>query len=374
MKAIGMMSGTSLDGITVALASTGLNGENFKILSFETYPFSKKIRAFIEKVIEKGGTEEISFLNFYIGKLYANAVKEFMEEKKISRKEIDVIGMHGQTVFHTEKTRSLCGISVKGHTLQIGEPAFVARETGLTVVSNFRPKDMAAGGKGAPLIPLFDFLVFSKKGKRIAVQNLGGIGNVTFLSGKKLSSVFAFDTGPCNMLLDGAMKLLYGKNFDKDGKIASSGKIIEKLFAELKKTPYLKKKPPKSTGRSEFGEHFLKKALKGFEKERKSDIIATLNKFVAFTIFKSYEDFLPEIDYAVLSGGGVFNKTLVSNIKNYLKVPVYVSDEFGVPAEAKEAGAFALYALRTIHGRFSDLPGATGAKEKQILGDITYAG
>ncbi len=373
MRAIGMMSGTSLDGITVAFISSGINGEDFKVLSFKTYPFSEKTRSFIRHTILKGRVESISLLNFYIGKLYARYAMKFMRENRIKREDVEVIGMHGQTIFHTEKSESLNGITISGHTFQIGEPAFLAVKTGITVVSNFRSKDVAVGGRGAPLIPLFDFLVFSKVKKHIAVQNLGGIGNVTFLSGKKFSRVVAFDTGPCNMLLDGAVKLLYGKNFDENGKIASLGKVSNELFLKLSKIPYLKKKPPKSTGRSEFGEKFLRNVLKGFEMIKREDIVATLNKFVAFTIYKSYSDFLPPIDYVILSGGGVFNKTLVSNIRSYLDVPVYISDEFGVPAEAKEAGAFGLYALRTIHKEFSNLPHSTGASKKVILGDITYA-
>ncbi len=373
MKAIGMMSGTSIDGITVALVSTEPDGKDFKVEKYRTYPFSEKTRSLIIKTIAEGKAKEISFLNFYIGRLYAEYASKFIKEYGIDRSKVEVIGMHGQTIFHTDQKEKFGKFRIS-HSFQIGEPAFVAEKTGITVVSNFRAKDIAAGGSGAPLIPLFDFLVFAKKGKRIAVQNLGGIGNVTFLDGKSVSKVVAFDTGPCNMLLDGAVRILYVKNFDKDGKIARSGKTIKALFERLKKTPYLKKRPPKSAGRTEFGEVFLKKTVKGFESEQKANIIATLNKFVAFTICDSYNRFLKKPDYVILSGGGVFNKTLVSNIESCMNADVFLSDRFGIPAEAKEAGAFALYALRTIYKMSSNVRKATGAKRFVILGDITYAG
>ncbi len=372
MKAIGMMSGTSLDGITAALVETGVSGKNLKVLAYKTYPYTKCVQKLILDTIASGGVQEVSFLNFFIGKLYAETAKKFLKEFSISPSDVKVIGMHGQTVFHTaEKVRF--GRFSLSHTLQIGEPAFVAAETGVTVVSNFRAKDIAFSGQGAPLIPMFDLLVFARKGKRIAVQNLGGIGNVTVLSGTDIGGVFAFDTGPCNMVLDGATRLLYGKSYDRNGAIARSGKVIDELFHKLAKTPYLKKRPPKSAGRTEFGDAFLKEMLKGFENARKKDIIATLNKFVAFTVFDAYKRFAGKLDYAVLSGGGVFNKTLVDNIKEYLEVPVYFSDKFNIPAEAKESAAFALYALRTLYKLPSNVKKATGASKETILGVITYA-
>jgi len=371
MKAIGMMSGTSLDGITTALIDSKLNGKNLKVISYKTYPFSKKVQKLILDTIRDGKVKEISFLNYFIGTLYADTAKQFMKDFAIDPKEVKVIGMHGQTIFHIgEKVKF--GKYSFSHTLQIGEPAFVSAETGITVVSNFRAKDIALGGQGAPLIPMFDFLVFARKNKRIAVQNLGGIGNVTVLNGLNKDKVFAFDTGPCNMILDGAMRMLYGKRYDKDGEIANSGKIIDKLFAKLTQIDYLKKKPPKSTDRAEFGDQFVSKIIEEFKNEKKEDLIATLNKFVAFTIFDSYKRFVGPVDYVIVSGGGAFNKTLIKNIKDYLKVPVYLSDEFGVPSEAKEAAAFAMYALRTLYKLPSNLKKATGASKETILGDITY--
>jgi len=372
MKAIGMMSGTSLDGITIALVETGISGKNLKVILYKTYPYSKSVQQLILDTIARGGVREISFLNFFIGKLYAHFAKRFLKDFSIKLGDVKVIGMHGQTVFHSgEKTRF--GKFSLSHTFQIGEPAFVAAETGITVVSNFRAKDVAFSGQGAPLIPMFDFLVLSRKNKRIAVQNLGGIGNVTVLNGTDINGVFAFDTGPCNMILDGAMRLLYGKKFDRDGKVARSGKVIDALFEKLARTPYLKRQPPKSAGRAEFGERYLKEMLKGFENARKADIISTLNRFVAFTISDAYRRFIGKIDYVVLSGGGVFNKTLVDNIKMYLSVPVYMSDAFNIPAEAKESAAFALYALRTLYKLPSNIKRATGASKETILGVITYA-
>ncbi len=366
MNAIGMMSGTSLDGITVALVSTMPDGADFKVIAFKTYPFAKDIKEKIKNTIENGKTESLAYMNFLIGKLYAETLTTFIKEFEIERSKIYAVGMHGQTVFHsTEKFPFPV-------TLQIGEPAFVAYESGIDTVANFRAKDIAAGGQGAPLIPFFDFLIFSKYGKNFAVQNLGGIGNVTYVP-KNKNGVMAFDTGPCNMLLDSATEMLFGKEFDRNGEIAAKGNIIEPLLKELKAHPYLSKKPPKSTGRSEFGTEFTKQILKKFENKKKEDIIATLNFFVAFTIKYAYEKFLGEIDTVILSGGGAKNETLVKNVRKLTGKEVVLSDKFGIPSEAKEAAAFALYAIRTKMKLPSNLPNATGAKRKAIIGEITYA-
>ena len=370
--AIGMMSGTSLDGITVAMIKSGLKGENFSVEAWKNYPFSKNMQKTLLETIERGNAHDISLMNYTTGKLYASALKKFFKEFSIDSNRIAVVGMHGQTIFHTDKRERVGQFSVN-HTLQIGESAFIAEAFHIDTVSNFRARDIAAGGNGAPLMPFFDYLVFSRYRKRFAVQNLGGIGNVTYVNGTGERNVVAFDTGPCNMILDGAMRMLFDKPFDNEGRIAQSGRVNKKVLKRIiKYTRYLRKPPPKSAGRKDFGEAYLRKIVSFFEGGEKADIIATLNRFVAFTISDAYRRFLGEVDTVVLSGGGALNKKLVSNIKELTEKEVVLSSDFYIPVFAKEAAAFALYALRTKYRLPSTLPHVSGAKEPAVLGVIAY--
>jgi anhydro-N-acetylmuramic acid kinase len=366
MKAIGIMSGTSLDGITVSLIESGLDGENFKVLNYKTYPFEESLKDLIRDVSERGTTKDISNLHYKLGKLYAEVVSEFIKDLGIDTSSIEVIGLHGQTIYHEDRVS----------TLQIGEPSYLAVETHIDVVSNFRAKDIALSGNGAPLIPYFDYLVF-KDFAPIVLQNLGGISNLTFVKDKDINNVIAFDIGPSNMLLDGLSKALFDVPYDEDGRLASNGKINDEVLSYLLSHPYLKRNPPKSAGRNEFGDEFLKEILNEFyysNKINKFDLIATANFFVAYSIYDAYKRFLGEVPpVVVLSGGGSKNRTLVSNLKKLLgNTELKFSDDFGIPSESKEASAFALYALRTKYRKKCGIPTTTGAKDMSIWGCITY--
>ena len=291
--------------------------------------------------------------------------------------QIAWIGSHGQTVWH-----------IPGRaTLQLGEPAVIAERTGASVVSNFRARDIAAGGQGAPLVAFVDALLLTHPTKTRAVQNIGGIANVTYLRptqpspavrGKAREKAFAFDTGPGNMLMDDAVRRMTNgaQQRDVDGAIAARGQVSSELFEELMEQPFLHQPPPKTTGRELFGAQFGKQvwntgAARGLRDE---DMVATLTMFTAFSIAQAYRVFLPALpDEVIVSGGGARNRTLLRMLREQLEpnARVLLSDEVGIPSEAKEALAFALLAYETAHGRPSNLPAATGAKRAVVLGDVT---
>ncbi|BAL80429.1 anhydro-N-acetylmuramic acid kinase [Caldisericum exile] len=363
MKALGIMSGTSLDGITIALIEADPNAENLNILHYKTYPYSDEVKNRIKEVSEHGVVDEVSNLNYELGVIFSHAVSRFLTDFGIDFNEIFVIGLHGQTIYHNS------GIS----TLQIGEPSFIAIRNHIDVVSNFRSKDIVLGGTGAPLIPYFDFLYF-RKFSPVALVNLGGISNITFVPDNDPSHVIAFDMGPCNMVLDKSAQVLFGVDFDKDGAFAMQGKINDEMLDYLKNNEYILKKPPKSAGRSEFGDKFFGDILEKFGKINKFDFIATLNMFVAYSIAYSIKNFInSRFNLLVLSGGGAKNKTLVENIKRLLNdFEVKHSDNFGIPSEAKEAVAFGVYAIRSKLKLKSHLPQTTGSKSDYIMGSLTY--
>ncbi|MGC8576080.1 MAG: anhydro-N-acetylmuramic acid kinase [Caldisericum sp.] len=363
MKAIGIMSGTSLDGVTISLIDSLEDARDLKVLHYKTYPYDAQLKLRIKEISERGIVGEVSDLNYELGELFSKLLERFLNEFGIDSSDIFVVGLHGQTIYHND------GIS----TLQIGEPAFIALRNHIDVVSNFRAKDIVLSGTGAPLIPFFDFLYF-KRFSPIALVNLGGISNITFIPDEDPQSVIAFDMGPCNMVLDYASQVLFGSDFDKNGEFAKKGKIIEEMLDFLKGNEFIIRNPPKSAGRNEFGEAFMKDLLERFNYIDRFDFIATLNQFVAFAIWYSIETFIKsKPKYVVLSGGGANNKTLVNNLKRLLKgIELKLSDEFGLPSEAKESVAFALYAMRSKLKLKSHLPQTTGSKSQYIMGEITY--
>lgn len=363
MKAFGIMSGTSLDGVTISLIDSNEDASDLKVIAYKTYTYSTSLKERIKSISERGNVSDVSNLNYELGEIIAENLETFIKEFGIDMKDVFVVGLHGQTIYHNS------GIS----TLQIGEPSYIAVRNHVDVVFNFRAKDIVLGGVGAPLIPYFDYLYF-KKFAPIALVNLGGISNITFIEDSDPKKVIAFDMGPCNMVLDGATKKLFEKDFDKDGKLAMKGKVNEELFQYLLKNDFILKKPPKSAGRNEFGDFFLDHILNKFSYLDKNDFLSTLNYFVAYTIMYSIKNFLKRTpDIVVLSGGGAFNLTLVNNIKKLLNgIKVKFSDDFGLPKEAKESVAFALYAIRSKLKLRSHLPQTTGSKSEYIMGSIVY--
>ncbi len=368
---LGLMSGTSADGIDAVLAEFSGKGlrTRVKTLSFETYPFTPEMKKRILK-LDCARAEEICEMNFIMGELLAQAASRLMKRAKLSPGKVDFIGSHGQTVYH-----------LSGHpwrrnsTLQIGEGAVLAARTGMVTVCDFRPADIAAGGTGAPLVPFADYILFRKKGKPRALLNLGGIANVTVIPGT-LRQVMAFDTGPANMVIDSLVRLQSrGKRkWDDGGQIAGRGKLNEGLLGELMHHPYLRLPPPKSTGREIFGEEFAKDLWKRGRRLSFEDLLATATFFTAASIYLGFDRFifpLFRVEEIYVSGGGLHNRTLMGFLgKVFNPIPVAPLDDLGVQGDAKEALAFALLADATLQGMASNVPSATGARRPAVLGKI----
>lgn len=375
MRVAGIMSGTSLDGIDVAIVE--IRGRHLETLGFRTTPYPSAIRdrllSLYGAVLPPGGpsarrgsavgplpVEVISSLNFELGELYAKAALRAMARFG----KVELIGCHGQTVYHEGRR----------HTLQLGEAAVIAERTGVPVVSNFRARDIAAGGEGAPLVPFVDYLLFRHTSRTRIALNIGGIANITVIpSGAKPEQVIAYDTGPGNMAIDAlAQEHSKGKlRFDRDGKIAASGKIDVALLDALAKDPYYRRKPPKSAGREQYGAEFVARLL--VSKHPLPDLIATATALTARTIALAVRQHQDARTDLIVSGGGVRNPQLMAYLAAYLpEVAIYSSDELGVNADAKEAIAFAVLADATWRRRASNLPSATGARHATILGDVSF--
>jgi anhydro-N-acetylmuramic acid kinase len=379
---VGLMSGTSCDGIDVCLAKITGNGISTKIeiIGFETYPYDNDIRKLIFDTTQQqtGSVDKVCQLNFILGKLFADAVKQVARKLSVSLSEIDIIGSHGHTVYHVPSSRGNMD-KCAGSTLQIGEPSIIAQETGITTVADFRARDIAAGGEGAPLVAYADFILFGRDNVCRAIQNIGGIANVTFLPGDcDINGVIAFDTGPGNMIIDRFAEIITnGKSkFDKNGELASKGKLNQDLLETLCSHPYLSKRPPKSTGREDFGIQFSDNLYKDTKLGNIDalEAIATVTAFTARSISDSYRRFIQpvsEISEVVISGGGIHNLTLLRFLEHYLKgIKIRKADEFDIPSEAKEALSFAILANETVCGNPCNVPSATGARESVVLGKI----
>ena len=377
MLAVGLMSGTSLDGVDVVLCDITGKDEDTQVqqLNFKTYEIPEYLRDKIRKCCSRElvPVELICSLNFELGQLFAETVKKLCEESSVNLEDIAFIASHGQTIFHIPKAFS----DYVPSTLQIGEAAIIANECRTTVISNFRVMDMAVGGEGAPLVPYSEYLLYADKNQAVALQNIGGIGNVTFLPKKgDFTKVIAFDTGPGNMMIDAAVQKLYGKKFDKNGEYASKGNLIPLLAEELKNHPYFALDIPKTTGRELFGEHYTYALLEKYQDYNKNDIIFTLTWFTAYSIayhYKKYFIHQYNLDKCIIAGGGAYNKCLINLIKKELpEIEILIQEDLGYSSEAKEAIAFVILGNQTYHMRPSNVPSATGARKNVILGQITY--
>ncbi|KAA3597317.1 MAG: anhydro-N-acetylmuramic acid kinase [Candidatus Scalindua sp. AMX11] len=379
---VGLMSGTSCDGIDACLIKIEGSGLTTKVdfIGFETYPYSDEIREMILRSSkrETGSVDLVCRLNFTLGKLFANSVRRIAEKISIPLSEIDLVGSHGHTVYHLPASKGIVNIN-EGSTLQIGEPSVIAQETGITTIADFRTRDIAVGGDGAPLVPYTDFILLGRDGVCRAIQNIGGIANVALLPGDcDINKVIAFDSGPGNMVIDRfAEKITNGRaKFDKDGALASRGRPDQHFLDRLCAHPFVTKQPPKSTGREDFGIDFADNLYEEMKQKRlnDSDAIATVTAFTAKSISDSYRNFiqpLHRIEEVVLGGGGVHNRTLMKFLGDYLPcMRIRQTDDFGIPADAKEAMSFALLANETVYGTPANIPSSTGAKEKVVLGKI----
>ncbi|MCU5567940.1 anhydro-N-acetylmuramic acid kinase AnmK [Bacillus paranthracis] len=379
MYIAGVMSGTSLDGIDVALVRIEGSGvdSKVKLIHFTTVPFCNDIKSEIQQAlsIENSNVQLICSLNFKLGLCFANAVKEVCKEANFSLEQLDLIGSHGQTIYHQPKPEG----NMIASTLQIGEPAVIAYDTNTTVISNFRTMDMAAGGQGAPLVPYSEVILYRDPSKNRLLQNIGGIGNVTVIPSQKSDqNVIAFDTGPGNMIIDEVCQRLFQLPYDQNGEIAEQGEVVDEILTYCMNHPFLKMNPPKSTGREQFGEEFVSQLLKRYEKYSKENILTTVTMFTASSIVYHYKEFiLPyyEIAEVILGGGGSYNDTLVEMIRYGLKdekCTIFIQEDIGYSSEAKEAIAFAILANETYHRNPSNVPSATGPKKSVVLGNVTY--
>ena len=390
LRVAGLMSGTSADGVDAAIVD--IRGRRVRVPAFATYPYRAALRSEILRLCrpESARLDAICHYNHVLGEVFGEAVIRLCGESGIPLDSIDLIGSHGQTIYHDPNGGRYLGRVVRS-TLQIGEPSVIAQRTGITTVADFRPRDMAAGGEGAPLVPYADYILFSDRRLTRAVQNVGGIANVTFLpacsDAVRRSSrcpyghttnedVIAFDTGPGNMVIDGIMRLITkGKrSYDHGGVMAARGTADEELLREMLRHPFFRRRPPKSTGREQFGQQYCewlydKARRKGLMPE---DIVATATAFTASTIASAYRRFLPMMpDEMLLCGGGAHNATLVRMLQAELGgVRIRSTNEFGIDVDGKEAVSFAILAYAAIQGVPNNLPRVTGASEPVVMGKI----
>jgi len=372
--AVGLMSGTSLDGIDVALVKIKGCREktDLKLIDFITLEYDNETRNRIIKAssIDSSDVRDISLLNFDLGMKFADAVLKILEKNDIKIESLDFIASHGQTIYHIP-TRA---------TFQIGEISVIAEVTKTLTIGDFRVRDVAAGGHGAPLVPYSEYLLYRSENKNIVLQNIGGIGNATLLlKNCKLEDVVAFDTGPGNMIIDYVVeKLTYGeKKYDNLGEMAARGKIDYNLVEELLKDPYFEQAPPKTTGREKYGKEFADNLIDLMKSKKLTsyDMIATVTYFTAKSISESYKKWIfpiANIDEVILGGGGSHNITLIRYLKQELSgVQVITQEDIGLSSDAKEAIAFAILGNETIHGNFNNIPNVTGAKHPVVMGKIT---
>lgn len=391
---IGLISGTSADGIDAAVVeiSGKVRTASVRLLAFATYPYPNDVRAQLFQLFEQQDqpVARLSSLNMLIGELFAEAALAVCAKADVERSRVHVIGSHGQTVWHEPAPDTFFPGSVVS-TVQIGEPAVIAERTGVPVVADFRVGDIAAGGQGAPLVPYFDWVVLRHLERFRAIQNIGGIGNVTALpAGATLRDVRAFDTGPGNIVIDGVVGLLTGGALacDLDGKLAAQGNVdsarLEHLLAE---DGYLEREPPKTTGRERYGLPYARALLAAADlpegclapgvsisqslRQRALGLIATVTAFTAHTISASYRRWLPGVHEVYVGGGGARNPVLMQMLASELApVPVQPVEAIGVDADAKEAMAFALLAHDALRGLPTNVPGATGARHGVVLGKL----
>ena len=384
MTVAGVMSGTSADGIDVSVVriSEPPTRPKLTLLTHEHFAYPAALRRAVLAAMnaQSTSTAELARLNWRLGLAYAEAVKETAEKHHL---RLNLIGCHGQTLYHQARAAKYAGRKF-ACTWQAGEAQAIAAELGVPVVSNFRPADMLAGGQGAPLVPLLDYVLFADAKRGRVLQNIGGIANLTAIPSETLPhAVLAFDTGPGNMVIDWLAQKLFNKPFDRNGALAARGTVIDPVLKEALLNAYFKARPPKTAGREQFGRSYAAEFLEKCLAQSKSpnDAMATATALTAESIACSYSRYVQShmkghaVDF-IVSGGSARNRTLMKMLAERLEplgCTLRDSDAFGLPAEAKEAAAFALLAWRTWHRLPGNVPSATGAKRAVILGQVTYA-
>lgn len=370
MLAIGLMSGTSLDGVDAALVQ--IEHERFKLVKFITMNYDDDFKAKIMRNLndDTAKLSEICSLNFELGHQFCSAIDLLLEDTSYHYSDISFVASHGQTIWHNPKQKG----DLVPSTLQIGEPSVISQHTNILVISNFRTMDIAVGGEGAPLVPMSEYMIYKDKDKNIILQNIGGIGNLTYLKKNcTIDEVRAFDTGPGNMMIDYFVNRYFQKPYDEDGNIALSGNIIYPILEELLKDEFMKLVPPKSTGREQYSKGFMEKLVLKLEFNTypKEDIITTITEFTVQTIAYHYQTFIKDMDVVIVSGGGSHNGYIMKRLKELLSCQVMTGDEAGISSDAKEAVAFVVLGYLTLNHRSGNVKSATGAKYDAILGNIT---
>jgi anhydro-N-acetylmuramic acid kinase len=350
---------------------------DYDLLLHQHTAYPKAVRAAVLRAMnaERISVADLSRLNFLLGELYAEAVQR---AQKVAGIGLDLIGCHGQTIYHQAEPSVYLRQKVTC-TWQTGEAAVIASRLLVPVVSDFRTADMAAGGKGAPLVPFLDYALFLDEHVGRIVQNLGGIGNITAIPiAARPEDVLAFDTGPANMLIDELMHMRLKKAYDRNGTVAAKGKVLQAVLEESLRVPFFRKQPPKTAGREEFGREFARQFLRRCGRAATPDVIATATVLTAESIAQGISRFvLPRGNFSeyIVSGGGTQNRTLMRMLRERLEpfgLDVKTTDDFGLPSQAKEAVAFAVLAYETWHRRPSNIPTATGAKQPAVLGKVQY--
>lgn len=384
-RVVGLMSGTSVDGIDAALIEIQREGPGIKVqlVAFENTPYPDEIRRKIFGLFnpQTSTVDKIGYMNFLLGELYAEAALSVIKKAGLTAKDVDIIGSHGQTIYHAPQVDAQDGYPVR-YTFQIGEGAVIACRTGIPCVSDFRVADMAAGGQGAPLVPYTEFLLYRRPDQTVLLQNIGGIGNITVIpAGCTAAQVAAFDTGPGNMVVDGMVEVISGgkMHMDIDGRMARSGKVNQTLLSLLAEDPYFYKLPPKTTGREYFGSEYVNRIFEYMQQTKISneDGIATATYLTAWSIADAYGRFIKEncpADRLIIGGGGSYNPVLVDFIRREMDrygVQTFTQEEIGFSSDAKEAIAFAILADCTIFGEPNNLPGVTGAQTPAVMGKIS---
>ncbi len=390
MIVAGVMSGTSADGIDVAVVNVRGSGfkTRFELVAHRGFAYPANVRRFILSAMNAGSASvaDLSRLNVLLGELYADCVAEVVRS---SAAAIELVGCHGQTLYHQGRPQSFLGRKITT-TWQTGEASRIASRLGVPVVSDFRPADMSAGGQGAPLVPFLDYLLYRNRLKGRIAQNIGGIGNLTIIpAGASPEDVLAFDTGPGNMIIDALMESLYHRRFDRGGAVAASGKVLPGALRRALANSFFAAKPPKSAGREQFGDKFVRRFIALCGDVPRADIIATATALTSASIvqavLKNVRD-IHSFDRFIVAGGGTNNLTLMRWLAAELEVAgssaaknmrrsrlrVCSSEEFGLPAAAKEAAAFAILAYETWQRRPGNVRSATGARRPVVLGKIAY--
>lgn len=369
MLIIGLMSGTSLDGVDACLIEVDETKKPVefreKCFIFDPYSTELKEKILDASKLETSNVQKICSLNFELGHVYTSSIEKLLKKAKTNIKDITLIAMHGQTIWHNPNQKG----GYFSSTLQIGEPSIIAYHFNKLVISNFRTMDMAAGGNGAPLVPFVNYIINKSYEKNVILQNIGGISNLTYIpKNSKKDDVLAFDTGPGNMLIDRAMKLLYNQNYDKNGEIALSGKINEKVLKILMQDEYLNMPLPKSTGREKYNQAFLDSILCLMKNDKKENIITTITAYTADTIVDAYQKYCNKIDCIILSGGGAYNQFIVNRIKEKTNKEVIISNM----SDSYEAFCFGILGYYTYNHKSSNMKNITGAMENVVLGNFTY--